>query len=168
MTWVVTFVFPHQSEAESGVLIGDKLFGMVFRSCTHQGPLELWNILNETDCSYLVEARLFDLAKHTAAVRTLCHWCCAAGTATRNSASLDHNTRKMTPPCRSFHASDLPLQIQIGPDGKRRKTEGGKPIDLKACKLQSLVQYACQVERPASPDSVIRCYPVQRWFRRYG
>lgn len=73
----------------------------------------------------------------------------------------------MTPPCRTFHASDLPRQVQVGPDGKRRKTEDGKPIDLKACELLSLVQYDCQVERPVTPESVTRCYPVQRWFRRY-
>lgn len=74
----------------------------------------------------------------------------------------------MTPPCHIFHASDLPRAIQTGLDGKRRKTEDGKPIDLKACELLSLVQYDCQVERPVTRDSVTRCYPVQRWFRRYG
>lgn len=72
----------------------------------------------------------------------------------------------MTPPCHSFPASQLPLQIQAGVDGRRRKTDGGKPIDLGACELLSLVQYSCEVEHPKQRGSPVRCYPVQRWFRR--
>ncbi|KAJ4396351.1 hypothetical protein N0V93_000570 [Gnomoniopsis smithogilvyi] len=72
----------------------------------------------------------------------------------------------MTLPCHSFPASRLPLQIQVNVDGKRRKTDGGKPIDLSACELLDLVQYQCKVEHPKQRDSPIRCWPVQRWFRR--
>lgn len=69
----------------------------------------------------------------------------------------------MTPPCRVFPASQLPTEIQVN-DGKRRK--GGK-IDLSACELLSMVQYDCQVDNPDRNDSPVRCWPVQRWFRRY-
>lgn len=69
----------------------------------------------------------------------------------------------MTPPCRVFPASQLPAEIQVN-NGKRRK--GGK-IDLSACELLSMVQYDCHIDRPNSNDSPVRCWPVQRWFRRY-
>lgn len=72
----------------------------------------------------------------------------------------------MTPPCHTFPASQLPLQIQTSVEGKKRKTEGGKNIDLSACELLSLVQYSCRVEQPNQPNSPVLCYPVQRWFRR--
>ncbi|KAL2291965.1 hypothetical protein FJTKL_10661 [Diaporthe vaccinii] len=72
----------------------------------------------------------------------------------------------MTPPCPNFHPSQLPQQIQFSIDGKKRKTEGGKDIDLKACELLGLLQYDCSVEHPQRQDSSVKCYPVQRWFRR--
>lgn len=72
----------------------------------------------------------------------------------------------MTPPCHSFPASQLPLQVQVDVNGKKRKTERGKNIDLNACPLLSLVQYKCNVERPQQRDSAVRCYPLERWFRR--
>ncbi|KAI1185111.1 hypothetical protein F5B17DRAFT_432885 [Nemania serpens] len=68
----------------------------------------------------------------------------------------------MTPPCRVFPASQLPTEIQMN-DGKRRK--GGK-IDLSACELLSMVQYDCLIDRPDLNDSRVKCWPVQRWFRR--
>ncbi|KAI0110747.1 hypothetical protein GGR51DRAFT_75208 [Nemania sp. FL0031] len=68
----------------------------------------------------------------------------------------------MTPPCRFFPASQLPTEIQVK-DGKRRK--GGR-IDLSACELLSMVQYDCQIENPSQGDATVRCWPVQRWFRR--
>ncbi|KAI0426338.1 hypothetical protein F5Y09DRAFT_345797 [Xylaria sp. FL1042] len=58
----------------------------------------------------------------------------------------------MAPPCRVFPASQLPTEIQLNENGKRRK--GGK-IDLSACELLSMVQYDCQIDRPelsSSPD----------------
>ncbi|KAI0534091.1 hypothetical protein GGR58DRAFT_484127 [Xylaria digitata] len=69
----------------------------------------------------------------------------------------------MTPRCRVFPASQLPVEIQINEEGKRRK--GGK-IDLDACELLSMVQYDCQIDRPDLSNSPVRCWPVQRWFRR--
>lgn len=72
----------------------------------------------------------------------------------------------MTPPCHTFPASHLPLQVQFDVKGKKRKTQGGKNIDLNACPLLSLVQYNCKVEHPQQRDSPVMCYPVQRWFRR--
>lgn len=72
----------------------------------------------------------------------------------------------MTPPCPSFHASQLPLHVQSDVNGKKRKTEGGKDIDLKACELFNLLQYHCSIENPHQRDSPVVCYPVQRWFRR--
>lgn len=74
----------------------------------------------------------------------------------------------MTPPCPNFHPSQLQQQVQFNIDGRKRKTESGKDIDLKACELMSLLQYDCSVEHPQRQDSSVKCYPVQRWFRRYG
>lgn len=70
----------------------------------------------------------------------------------------------MTPPCRVFPASNLPAEIQIDDQGKRRK--GGR-IDLSACELLAMTQYDCQIDRPDLANSPVRCWPVQRWFRRY-
>lgn len=81
----------------------------------------------------------------------------------------------MAPPCRVFPASDLPHEIQLD-QGRRRKMtrEGGsssssnssRKIDLSACALFSMTQYDCQIDRPEINDSPVRCWPVQRWFRR--
>ncbi len=77
----------------------------------------------------------------------------------------------MAPPCRVFQASDLPREIQFD-QGKRRKMVDGtgnnnnRKIDLSACELFSMTQYDCQIDRPEINDSPVRCWPVQRWFRR--
>ncbi|KAI0018675.1 hypothetical protein F4780DRAFT_750547 [Xylariomycetidae sp. FL0641] len=68
----------------------------------------------------------------------------------------------MTPPCRVFSASELESEIQVN-DGRRRK--GGR-IDLSACELFSMVQYDCQIDHPERPSSAVRCWQVQRWFRK--
>ncbi|KAI1734139.1 hypothetical protein F4680DRAFT_454232 [Xylaria scruposa] len=68
----------------------------------------------------------------------------------------------MSPPCRVFPASQLQAEVQLD-DGKRRK---GSKIDLSACELLSMVQYDCQIDRPDLANSPVRCWPVQRWFRR--
>lgn len=78
--------------------------------------------------------------------------------------------RAMAPPCRVFSASDLPHEIQLD-QGRRRKmvaAEGSatRQIDLSACALLSMTQYDCQIDRPEINDSPVRCWPVQRWFRR--
>ncbi|KAL1836140.1 hypothetical protein VTJ49DRAFT_5538 [Mycothermus thermophilus] len=73
----------------------------------------------------------------------------------------------MAPPCPSFLSHHLPAAAQVGPDGKARKTEGGRPIDLaRDCELFGFAQYVCVVSRPELPDSPVQCWPVQRWFRR--
>ncbi|RYP44197.1 hypothetical protein DL768_009313 [Monosporascus sp. mg162] len=72
----------------------------------------------------------------------------------------------MAPPCRVFEASALPHEIQMDYQGRRRKTEGGAPIDLSACELLAMTQYECQIDRPEVGNSPVRCWPVQRWFRR--
>ena len=74
----------------------------------------------------------------------------------------------MTPPCPNFHPSQLPQQIQFRIDGRKRKTDDGKDINLKACELMRLLQYDCSIEHPQRQDSPVKCYPVERWFRRYG
>lgn len=66
----------------------------------------------------------------------------------------------MTPPCHAFPASELPLQAQHDVGRRRRKLDG-RALDLAACPLLRMLQYRCEVER-----SVVRCYPVQRLFRR--
>ena len=94
----------------------------------------------------------------------------------------------MAPPCRVFEASELPHEIQFN-QGKRRKlppptpppttttttgttqSSGSRPpaarkIDLAACELFAMTQYDCQIDRPEIHDSPVRCWPVQRWFRR--
>ncbi|KAM0484565.1 hypothetical protein ACHAPX_001991 [Trichoderma viride] len=76
----------------------------------------------------------------------------------------------MTPPCRSFPASELPERIQQDASGRRRKVEGAgsvsRKIDLSACEILQMLQYKCDVERPLSRDSPVRCYAVDRLFRR--
>lgn len=73
----------------------------------------------------------------------------------------------MAPPCHQFSSASLPSQIQLDLDGKKRKTENGKRIDLaKDCELLSMVQYECHVDHPELRDSPVRCYEVLRWFRR--
>lgn len=72
----------------------------------------------------------------------------------------------MAPVCYAFPASHLPQRVQIGPNDKKRKTEGGKDIELSECALLSMLQYNCTIERPKQRDSPVRCYPVERWFRR--
>ncbi|KAK3395221.1 hypothetical protein B0H63DRAFT_462835 [Podospora didyma] len=73
----------------------------------------------------------------------------------------------MAPPTQLFSPKDLPLHVQIDQDGKLRKTKDRQRINLaKDCELLGLLQYDCNVFNPESRDGVVRCYPVQRWFRR--
>lgn len=77
----------------------------------------------------------------------------------------------MSPPCGVFKSADLPYAIQVDVNGKRRKPaahDGGSGrIDLSACELLSMLQYDCQVENPRDMQETVKCWPVQRWFRRY-
>jgi hypothetical protein len=72
----------------------------------------------------------------------------------------------MTPPCKIFKADELEDVVQTSLAGTKRKTEGGRRIDLSQCPLFSMVQYECQIDRPDLPHSPVRCFEVQRWFRR--
>ncbi|KAK4151290.1 hypothetical protein C8A00DRAFT_17303 [Chaetomidium leptoderma] len=73
----------------------------------------------------------------------------------------------MAPPCPNFPARHLSTAAQIGDDGKVRKTEDGRRIDLaRDCELMGLMQYECIVRQPELVDSPVQCWPVQRWFRR--
>lgn len=77
---------------------------------------------------------------------------------------------QMTPPCRSFPASELPLRIQQDASGRRRKLDGAgsvsRKIDLSACELFQMLQYKCEVQRPLTRESPVRCFAVDRLFRR--
>lgn len=75
----------------------------------------------------------------------------------------------MTPPCHSFPASELPLRIQVDPHGRRRKHDPSTTthkVDLSACELLQMLQYKCHVQTPLSGNGVVRCFPVERLFRR--
>ncbi|KAK0616532.1 hypothetical protein B0T14DRAFT_523339, partial [Immersiella caudata] len=73
----------------------------------------------------------------------------------------------MAPPCNLFPVKDLPAEVQVGPNGKLRKTVNGKRIDLqKDCELLELLQYECLVVNPEIRNSPVQCWPVQRMFRR--
>jgi hypothetical protein len=72
----------------------------------------------------------------------------------------------MTPPCRIFQAEDLESQVQVDAAGRTRRTENWKGIDLVQCPLFGMLQYDCQIDRPNLKNSPVRCWPVQRWFRR--
>ena len=102
----------------------------------------------------------------------------------------------MTPPCYTFPAAELQERVQFDVKGRQRKmmpaksassaegagqqTVDGKPenderprprhlgIDLaRDCTLlSSMVQYSCAVMHPEMRDSPVRCWPVQRMFRK--
>ncbi|KAH8687751.1 hypothetical protein BGZ60DRAFT_15485 [Tricladium varicosporioides] len=69
----------------------------------------------------------------------------------------------MAPPLEIFPAKDLPYRAQANVYGTKRKGFDG---DLKKCELMEMLQYDCQVEEPKRRDGVVRCWPVERWFRR--
>ena len=52
------------------------------------------------------------------------------------------------------------------PTETKGRRQGAARIDLAACELFSMTQYDCQIDRPEISDSPVRCWPVQRWFRR--
>lgn len=74
----------------------------------------------------------------------------------------------MAPPCPSINAPELPVKIQQDGQGKKRKLEAGKKdIDLSACELFEMLQYKCEVQRPLTRESPVRCFAVDRTFRRW-
>ena len=46
--------------------------------------------------------------------------------------------------------------------GKRKGFDGS----LKGCELLEMLQYKCEVEKPVTRESVTRCWPIERMFRR--
>lgn len=69
----------------------------------------------------------------------------------------------MTPPLEAWSARELPDRVQGTVMGKKRKGFDG---DLEGCDLLELLQYRCGVEEPRTRDSLTRCWPVERLFRR--
>ncbi|KAH7351119.1 hypothetical protein BKA65DRAFT_550093 [Rhexocercosporidium sp. MPI-PUGE-AT-0058] len=69
----------------------------------------------------------------------------------------------MAPFVEVFPAGELPFRTQLTLKGTARKDFHG---DLKGCELLALWQYECEVERPVTRESVTRCVPVERLFRR--
>lgn len=74
---------------------------------------------------------------------------------------------KMPPPVYPIAADELSTAAQLDAQGRRRKPEPGqKRVDLAACELLRMVQYRCEVQEPVTFESRVRCYPVERLFRR--
>jgi hypothetical protein len=69
----------------------------------------------------------------------------------------------MAPPVESWSAKELEERTQGNALGEYRKGFDG---NLKACELFELLQYNCGVDKPVTRESVTRCWPVERLFRR--
>jgi hypothetical protein len=69
----------------------------------------------------------------------------------------------MAPPIENWTADQLEDRAQVTTQGRRRKGFDG---NLKACELLELLQYECRVEGRVTKESLIRCWPVERLFRR--
>jgi len=69
----------------------------------------------------------------------------------------------MTPPVEVWSAEELEVRALVGVNGMKRKDFDGK---LKNCELLELLQYNCRVDEPKRKDSEVRCWPVERLFRR--
>ncbi len=72
----------------------------------------------------------------------------------------------MAPSCHSFSAAQLQQQVQLDVHGRKRKLPGGRDVNLQRCELLSMVQHRCAVDRPEQANSPVRCWPLQRLFRR--
>lgn len=90
--------------------------------------------------------------------------CISSSPRGKANISVDvQRVEKMTPPCHSFAASELPLKTQQDARGRRRKLDGGAPLDLSACQLLQMLQYKCEL--PVR-DGPVQCFAVQRLFRK--
>ena len=69
----------------------------------------------------------------------------------------------MAPPIESWPAWQLPDRALGTVKDRKRKGFNG---DLLACELLELLQYDCRVENPEKRESVVRCWPIVRLFRR--
>jgi hypothetical protein len=72
----------------------------------------------------------------------------------------------MPPPAEPFRPSELPDRVKIDAAGKFRKTDDSRGVDLRRCELLEITQYYCEVDRPEERDAPVRCWPVQRLFRK--
>jgi hypothetical protein len=69
----------------------------------------------------------------------------------------------MTPPVESWPVRELEQRVFGNAKGEYRKGFDG---NLKNCQLMELLQYNCKVDNPDRRDSLVRCWPVERLFRR--
>ena len=70
----------------------------------------------------------------------------------------------MAPLIESFPPSQLEWRVQQLPNGKRRK---GEDIDLEKCELLEMVQYSCVVAEKDGGQARVKCYSIERLFRKY-
>jgi hypothetical protein len=69
----------------------------------------------------------------------------------------------MAPIVEAWSARELEFRSQVSMAGNKRKGFDG---DLKACELLEMLQYRCEVDEPVTRESITRCWPVERLFRR--
>jgi hypothetical protein len=69
----------------------------------------------------------------------------------------------MAPFVETWPARELEFRSQLSLKGSKRKGFDG---DLKGCELLEMLQYKCEVEKPITKESVTRCWPIERMFRR--
>jgi len=69
----------------------------------------------------------------------------------------------MAPLVETWPARELEFRSQVSMAGNKRKGFDG---DLKGCELLEMLQYRCEVDQPVTRESVTRCWPVERLFRR--
>jgi hypothetical protein len=69
----------------------------------------------------------------------------------------------MAPFVETWPARELEFRSQVSLQGNKRKGFDG---DLKGCELLEMLQYKCEVEKPVTRESVTRCWPIERMFRR--
>ena len=69
----------------------------------------------------------------------------------------------MPPPVEAWSAKELEGRVRGNALGEYRKGFDG---NLKACQLLELLQYKCEVDEPITRESVTRCWPVERLFRK--
>jgi hypothetical protein len=69
----------------------------------------------------------------------------------------------MPVPVEAWPARELEQRVLGTEKGTKRKGFDG---DLRKCELMSLAQYRCQVDKPEETGSTVKCWPVERFFRR--
>ncbi|KAG9246878.1 hypothetical protein BJ878DRAFT_415995 [Calycina marina] len=71
----------------------------------------------------------------------------------------------MPPPVTTFPPSHLPLMTQMNTRARNNKRKGFD-ADLSACERLAMLQYRCDVDEPKDRNSLTRCWPIERFFRR--